>query len=146
MYVCVLLDMDAYFAVVKPKLDNLLRFMVQRLQEDAIAQGLGDEFLGSIMERYHQMFSDPIVLGMALKELLKFWRGPELGIDKEGLKKEVEEHKKTAYALCSVAPGFNQEHWDKCMNYKMPDDVDEKLYAYYHMLCDLAVAYEIDKL
>lgn len=140
--------MDAYYAVVKPKLNNLLGYLSVRIKEEMIKENgqIDEEVLGAIISGYEKVYNDPIALGTAIIDLLKFWGGPEKGVDREGLKAEVVKRKAEAHAIFSKMPGFKEDKWQMCVNYNLPEDVEDKLYQYYHMLCDLAVAFGIDKL
>jgi hypothetical protein len=139
--------MDVYFKVVTPKLNNLLVFLTTRFQEEMIQKegAVDEEVLNAIISGYKTVYSDPVALGTAVISLLEFWEG-EKGINKEALKVEVEKRKQTAHEVYSKLPGFDEVKWQKCVNYDLPEDVEEKLYMYYHMLCDLAVSFGIDQL
>ncbi len=144
--------LDAYHAIVKPKLDNLVKFLDTELRKEIQRNPsqCDEEILTTMLQKYVMIKDDTITLAMVVRELLKHWKQnpetKEFYVDKEAVQAEVEEAKKKAFSVVSCQPDFDAKKWDKCVNYKLPLHVEDRVYMYYHMLCDLAVAFGLDNI
>lgn len=146
--------MDQFHSFLKPKLQNLINFVksnleslqTKELQETGKSE-IDDELIGAITNRYVALRDDPIILvQMCQQFLFKHFDREAKKLDTEAVKAEFEKAKKEAFKIASIQPDFDPVKFEKIVGYKLPAFIEERVFQYLHMFCDVGCTFGVDKL
>jgi hypothetical protein len=137
--------MDEFFAVVKPKLDNLVKFLDTELtkEKEKGNPNVDDEVIAAAKQKYNKLMEDPVMLCMVVQQLYKHFDFQTAKVNREGVREEVEKAKREAFRVMSAQSDFDPVHFQKCIAFKLPQHIDERVFMYFDMLCDYARVYGI---
>jgi hypothetical protein len=140
--------MEVYFNAVSQKIKNLVSFVEIELAKE-IEKGNTDidaEVIKYVKNRYYVLTQDPIILVLVVKQLLPFFDKTECKLDRVAVEKQIEDAKKVAFAEMSTRPDFDAKDFQRKMDAKLPQHVEDRIFLYLDMLCDYAVKYRVDEL
>lgn len=130
-----------YYNFVKPKLERLIELLEKELaqKEPEIMDYLTSNF--KVLKD-----NDVLVESFVSTYLIDFWvwshEKKDYVFDRETWEATKERNKKTQYEMAlKLDPNFDEKKWDKIMNFKLPPHLEEKVYLYLSMLCDVYIAF-----
>lgn len=128
-----------FYTFVKPKLDNL----VQMLETELSKRQCDPEIVEFLTRNFKVLKESDVYVEAFVKEhLLNYWvysyEQKDFVFDSESWEADSLKHKKQQFEMGSTLdPSFNVETFEKVVNYKLPKEIEDRVYQYFAMLCDV---------